>query len=358
MPTYEELLKRIGELTRPEEPAQRNVGWLTDSRAIGISKTHEDRIEIFLAGAALKPVSRTLKEAIEHQPWWHQGAEQPAFEANRMLLPGIGYFDQVAAFLCAELLRLGIDDDLERAFSEAEPILELAIERLRLSDGAFLGLAGELLLIGSLCRCAEDAVVARVVESWQGWHPSLRDFSWGTLGVEVKATSRASSTHQIQGTHQVELNDGEGGGQAETGLYFVSIGLEGTGPHENSSTVPELTEGILERLCVVGRSDLVEPFLARVKEYGSGAGFGYDHHTMRSDPAFTRTFVVAFVRAYDMTDTTIAVIRRDDAARYQHVDPGTVRYSVRLPTQITGDLNPVVGLNQTALAILDSGPGA
>jgi hypothetical protein len=350
--TYEELLQRVGMLTRPDEPMQRNVHWLNAAHVIGISKTREGRIEIFLAGPALNPSSRTLRDAIEHQPWWRQGGDEPAFEANRLLLPGVGHFNQVAAFLCAELLRNGVEVALERAFLETEPILELAIERLRLSDGAFLGLTGELLLLGALCRSVGDAEAALVVDAWAGWQQSLRDFTWGAVGTEVKTTTRSTSTHQIQGTHQVELNGGGGGGQREEGLYLVSIGLQETEPHGNSFTVPDLVDRIIERLGEVGRPETADVFVARVREYGSGAGFGYDHRSMRDDPAFTRSFAVTFVRAYDMTDEAIAVLRQQDVEARPHVEPSSLRYTIRLPAQVSGDLNPVVGLNQAALAVL------
>ncbi|OBB25331.1 hypothetical protein A5792_28490 [Mycolicibacterium peregrinum] len=355
MTTYEELLSRIGGLRRTDAPTKRNVHWLTDARVIGVSKTYEERIEIFLAGPKLRSSSPTLEDALEHQPWWRQSGGEPAFEANRMLLPNVGYFDQVAAFVCAELLRNGVDDDLEGAFRKTEPILALAIERLWLSDGAFLGLAGELLLLGAFCRCAEHPAVAPVVEAWNGWRPSLRDFAWGTVGIEVKTTTGSASTHDIQGTHQVELADGVGGGQPESALYLVSIGLQETVRHGNSFTVPDLVDQVVERLVEVGRADVADIFLGRVREYGSGAGFGYDHRTMRDDPTFARSFVVTFVRAYDMSDEGISVLRRPDVAAKQHVDSGSLRYSVELPAQISGDLNPVVGLNQTAITILRIG---
>jgi hypothetical protein len=355
MSTYEQLLERIGRLTRPNGPRQRKVYWVNNSHVLGVSKTYEGRIEIFLAGPELNPALRILRETIEHQPWWPQDGNEPAFEANRLLLPGIGHFDQVAAFLCAELLRNGVDDDLRKAFMETEPILALAIERLRLSDGSLLGLTGELLFLSALCRMVEDAEVAAVFDAWRGWQQSLRDFQLGEVGIEVKTTTRSTSTHPIQGTHQVELNDGTGGGRLEVGLYLVSIGLQETEPHGNSYTVPGLADTIIERLGEVGREDKVDLFVSRVREYGSGAGFGYDHSTMRNDPSFNRSFAVTFVRAYNMLDENIGVLRQDDIAAHPHVDPGSVRYTIRLPAQVSGDLNPIVGLNQTAQAVLRAG---
>lgn len=355
MSTYEDLLQRIGSLVRPNGPIQRNVYWVTAAKVLGVSRTYEGRIEIFLAGPKLDTSSRTLSRAIEYQPWWRQGESEPAFEANRLLLPGIGHFDQVAAFLCAELLRNRVDDDLRQAFTETEAILELAVERLRLSDGALLGLTGELLLLGALCRGVADDKIVLVLDAWKGWQQSLRDINFGGLGIEVKTTTRSTSTHQIQGTHQVELNDGSGGGEREIGLYLVSIGLQETEPNGNSFTAPDLVERIVERLVEIDRPDAADVFLSRVREYGSGAGFGYDHRTMREDPSFNRSFTIVFVRAYNMLDKNIGVLRQDDVAAHPHVDPSSVSYTVRMPAQVSGDLNPVVGLNQAAQAALRAG---
>lgn len=358
MPTYEELLERIGRLSPPSVPLQRSIHWVTGAHVVGVSKTHQSRIEIFLVGPELHPSSRVIRDAIEFQAWWHEGAAEAAFEANRLLLPAAGHFEHVAAFLCAELLRSGADQDLQSAFKTTEPIIELAIERLRLSDVALIGLAGELLVLDALCLRAPDADAADVVEAWSGWQRSLRDITWRAVGVEVKTTTRTTSSHHIQGTHQVELDDGLSGGEQEAGLYLVSVGLLATLAHENSFTVPSLIERILERLNVVGRPDVASTFLAHVREYGSESGFGYDHPTMSGDAAFLRSFAVSFVRAYDMTDPNVAVLRRSDVIAHQHVDANSLTYVVDLPPRVSGDLNPVVGLNQAALTILGTPLGS
>ncbi|MGK3648703.1 PD-(D/E)XK motif protein [Pseudarthrobacter enclensis] len=352
MPSYEQLLEWISELERPQTTSQRNIRWATDSHVIGISKTPQDRIELFLAGPELHATSTAIKEAIEYQPWWHLNAQEAAFTANRLLLPSAGHFVQVAAFLCAELIRCGADDDLVEAFKKAEPVIELAIERLRLSDAAFLGLAGELLLLGAMCSHVSDLDVVNVVESWAGWQKSLRDFNWGTTGAEVKTTTKPISTHPIQGTHQVELGEIAVGGQEESKLYLVSVGLQPTAPHENSFTVPSIANGIIARLQRAHREDVVSALILHMQEYGSASGFGYDHRTMSEDPSFSRSFATAFVRAYDMIDPNVSVLRREDVLRFQHVDARSVTYSIDLPARVSGSINPVVGLNQAARAIL------
>ncbi|MCX7522589.1 PD-(D/E)XK motif protein [Microbacterium sp. STN6] len=354
MPTYEEFRSRIAALKRPETSNEREVSWVTDAKVIGLSRTHEDRLELFLVGSALWPTTSLVNAALVHGPWWRQGSAEPAFEANRLLLPAAGHFDEIAAFLCTELLMNGADSDLGTAFKKTEPIIRLVIGRLWLSDGALLGLAGELLLIDALCQRADD--VAQVVEAWDGWRQSLRDFTWGTTGVEVKTTSGSTSTHQVQGTHQVELYSEEAGSWQESGLILVSIGLKAVTPHANSFTVPMLVDRIVGRLYDASRDDVAEVFLARVREYGTESGFGYDHRTMSHDVSFARSFETNFVRAYDMTDENISVLRRADVTPHQHVNASSLTYSIDLPVRVSGDLNPVLGISQTATAILGTAP--
>jgi len=345
--TYEELVEHIASLAVPEDPTQRDIHWATDRKVVGVSKTGANLTEIFLAGPQLDPVSHALREVVDFQSWWRNRRGEPAFEANRIVLPDAGHFDRVAAFLCVELLRNGADEDLALAFARTEPILELTLERLRPSDQSLLGLIGELLFLAAACEAADASHVASVVGGWHGWRPSLRDFSWGRIGVEVKTTIGPTSTHSVQGTHQVEPDTGNG----EDLLFLLSVGLRPPiDPHPNTVTLPGLVDRILSRLTAAG----VEPdtLLVRLREYGATAGFGYDHRSMREDPAFTVAFEVGFVRAYDMTDQNVAVIRSDNVAEHQHVNPRSLRFVVQLPVTVSGDVNPVVGLSQAAAAIL------
>jgi len=354
MPTYEQLRSQISLLSRPETNDAREISWTTGARVVGLSRTHEDRLEIFLVGGPLQPTLRSVRDALQYGPWWHADVSGPAFEANRLLLPALGHFDEVAAFVCTELLKNGADIDLPGAFGRTEGILNLVFERLWISDAALLGLAGELLLIDALCQLAPTKQVAQVVEAWDGWSQSMRDFSWGSLGVEIKTTTASTSTHHVQGTHQVEVVHDEGRDFDETGLLLVSIGLVAAAPHENSFTVPMLTDRIVGRLDEADRDDASTVFLSHVREYGSESGLGYDHLTMGHDLSFARAFHVAFVRGYDMTDNNVSVLRRGDVIAHQFVDAGSLKYVIDLPQRVSGDINPIVGLMQTATAILGS----
>src|SRR5690606_18591276 len=200
--------------------------------------------------------------------------------ANRIRLPALGHFDQVGAFIAAELLREKADANLARAFAVTEPLIELAIKRLEISENAILGLVGELLLIDALCRRADDMHVGAVVQAWDGWRRSARDLTWEGTGVEIKTTTRTTSSHTVHGVHQIEPAATTDDAPGESRLLLVSIGLQQTDPNVPASSIPSLVESIVARLTVSGANGLVDEFLKRVAMYGSESGIGYDHATM------------------------------------------------------------------------------
>lgn len=355
MTTYEAVLNRLSELDASVSMEERFVEWLTPSAVVGLSRTAEGRIEIFLTGAQLKPTSRSVRRALDYRTW-HRGSGQPSVEANRLLLPGISHYDQIAAFLCAELIRCDSDSDLQAAFRETEPIIELAIEKLRLTDEALLGLTGEVLLLDAILRQAGDAHAGDVLQSWRGWRESTRDFSYNSVGIEVKTTTRSVSSHEVQGVHQVELLDHLEAGVLEDTLFLVSIGLEWVSEDfDNFYTLPTVVDSIITKLrCAMAQSEAdqaIDSFLGHLKEYGDNQDVGYDHRTMSQSAVFKRSFIPRFVRCYDMLDSNIKVLRSEDLSLHPHIDPTSVRFRIDLPVKVQGDLNPVVGLNAAANAI-------
>jgi hypothetical protein len=303
----------------------------------------------------LAPASNLIKDFLEFQKW-HRDGDNPKLLANRLVLPAVGHYDQVAAFICTELLRNGADTDLLMAFRHTEPIVEMAIRRLRLTDQALLGLAGELIVMDALVKQIRPEGVASIVRSWDGWKESLRDFSWADTGVEVKTTTLSTSSHMIEGVHQVELRSARSL-LPENRLYLVSLGLQWVSHAEGAFSIPSLVDSIISR---VGSQDnardapaLIDLLISRIHEYGSGAEIGYDHRTMRSDPVFSRPFVARFVRGYDMLDEKIRIIRSPDIAPHVHVDSSSLSYRLELPSRVSGDLNPVVGLQATARLVLN-----
>ena len=349
MTTYEAVLNQINAIPAGIVGDDRTITWLTDAKVVGIARNSRGHLEMFLAGGELRPRTGTVKAAMRYHSWHRDNL--PPLEANRICLPALGHFDQVGAFIAAELLRESADVNLERAFACTEPLIELAINRMEISENAILGLVGELLLLNALCRRAADPQVGPIVHAWDGWRRSARDFTWDGTGVEIKTTTRATSSHVIHGVHQIEptrlTNDDTG----EARLLLVSIGLCQAELSAPALSIPSLVESISERLNATGTSGLVDEFLTRVSVYGAESGVGYEHPTMANEAPFTTNFNATFVRGYDMMDSAVRVLRRDDISAYQHMDAQSITFRVELPATISLD-NPIVGARRVVDAIL------
>ena len=349
MTSYEEVLEQINAVPAGLTGNDRTINWLTDAQVVGVARNSRGHLELFLAGEQLKPRTSTVKYAI-HYHSWHRDT-QPPLSANRILLPALGHFDQVGAFIAAELLREKADANMERAFAVIEPLIELAIKRLEIAESAILGLVGELLLLDALCRRADDRHVGPVVQAWDGWRRSARDLTWDGTGVEIKTTTRATSSHAIHGVHQIEPTPASDDATGESRLLLVSIGLQQTDPNVPALSIPSLVESIVARLTVSGAGGLVDEFLKRVAMYGSESGIGYEHATMANEAPFTTPFSLTFIRGYDMADPAVEVLRRDDVLAHQHVDAQSLSFRVDLPATITLN-NPIAGVRRVAEAIL------
>lgn len=349
MTSYEEVLEQINAVPAGLTGNDRTINWMTEAQVVGVARNSRGHLELFLAGEQLKPRTSAVKSAI-HYHSWHRDT-QPPLSANRILLPALGHFDQVGAFIAAELLREKADTNLERAFAVTEPLIELAIKRLEISENAILGLVGELLLLDTLCRCADDMHVGPVVQAWDGWRRSARDLTWEDTGVEIKTTTRTTSSHVVHGVHQIEPVAATDDDPGELRLLLVSIGLRQTDPDVPALSIPSLVESIVARLTASGAAGLVDEFFRRVAMYGSESGIGYEHATMANEAPFTTPFSVTFVRGYDMADPAIEVLRRDDVVAHQHVDAQSLTFRVELPATISLN-NPIAGARRVAEAIL------
>ncbi|UWQ24119.1 PD-(D/E)XK motif protein [Leisingera aquaemixtae] len=349
MTSYEAVLNQINVVPAGTIGDDRAITWLTDAKVVGIARNSRGHLELFLAGDELRPRTGTVKTAMRYHSWHRDSL--PPLNANRICLPALGHFDQVGAFIAAELLREKADVNLERAFAVTEPLIELAINRMEISENAILGLVGELLLLDALCRRAADPQVGPIVQAWDGWRRSARDFTWEGTGVEIKTTTRATSSHAIQGVHQIEPTPASDDDTGEARLLLVSIGLCHADLNAPALSIPSLVESILERLNATGASGLVDEFLKRVSVYGAESGVGYEHATMVNETPFTTTFSMTFVRGYDMTDSAVQILRRDDLIIHQHVDAQSVTFRVELPAAISLD-NPIVGARRVVDAIL------
>lgn len=349
MTSYEAVLNQINMLPTGAGGEDRHITWLTDAKVIGVARNSRGHLELFLAGDELRPRTGTVKTAMQFHSW-HRNT-LPPLNANRICLPALGHFDQVGAFIAAELLRERAEANLERAFAVTEPLIELAIKRMEISENAILGLIGELLLLDALCRRAADPQVGPIVQAWDGWRRSARDFTWQGTGVEIKTTTRTTSSHAIHGIHQIEPTPASDDATGETRLLLVSIGLCQSDLNAPALSIPSLVESILDRLNGTGASGLVDDFLTRVSVYGTESGIGYEHATMVNEAPFTTAFGVTFIRGYDMADPAVEVLRRDDLITHQHVDAQSVTFRVELPATISLN-NPIVGARRVAEAIL------
>lgn len=349
MTSYEEVLDKINAVPAGINGEDRSITWLTDAKVVGLARNNRGHLELFLAGDQLKPRTSTVKSAI-HYHSWHRDTQLP-LSASRILLPALGHFDQVGAFIAAELLREKADANLERAFAVTEPLIELAIKRLEISENAILGLVGELFLLDALCRRADDVRVGPLVQAWDGWRRSARDLSWQGTGVEIKTTTRSTSSHAIHGVHQIEPAPTTDDAPGEARLLLVSVGLLQADPNVPALSIPSLVDSIIERLTASGAGGLVDEFLMRVAMYGSESGIGYEHATMANEAPFTTSFTVTFIRGYDMADPAVEVLRRDDIVAHQHVDAQSLTFRVELPATISLN-NPTAGARRVAEAIL------
>lgn len=351
MTDYESVRQMIESLPLAGSVNSRDVKWVPSAQVVGVARDQDGRVEVFLVGPELSPMSALIADAIEFHTWHRDGA--PPVQANRILLPAMGHFDQVAAFICTELVRQGAETQLTKAFAKAEPIIELAIERLRLSNDAIVGLTGELLVLDALCRAGDEAAVGTIVDSWTGWRRSSRDFSLGAIGIEVKTTLAGTSSHFIEGVHQVELSDGLDGGTPEKRLYLISVGLQPAEAGRSTSSVPQLVDRIVDRMNSTGNGLAVAKLLSRVAEYGAASGNGYEHDAQGTDPAYAIPFLTTFFRGYDLTGDAVQVLRRRDVVARAHVDVSFVKFRIDLPV-VVGPANPTNGPNQVAQVILGS----
>jgi hypothetical protein len=105
MTTYESVLQLIESVPSAVSADHREVRWVTGAHVLGVARDHEGKVEMFLVGTELNPVSGVVRAAMEFRTWHRQAAS--SFEASRLVFPSLGYFDQVAAFICTELLRCG-----------------------------------------------------------------------------------------------------------------------------------------------------------------------------------------------------------------------------------------------------------
>lgn len=343
--SFEWLRRRVEQHPRATSPDTRAIIWADAAHSAAVARDHQGVIEIFLVGDSIRPSTAVLRDALQHQEW--TTATAGVILANRMVLPEASNLPGVAAFICAELLANGFAADPQGAFARTEQVIAVLLFQQQLGNEILTGLAGELVLLDELTRQAADP--DGVAASWFGSTPSSRDVQLGEVGIEVKATTRASSAHSIQGFHQVEVGHPVTD-VPETALYLLSVGIRWLPPEATGGTsIPRLVDQVADRLSGEER----RRFLARVRQYGGDAGVGYDHANDRGEPRYARRLMVTFERLYDMSDERIRVLRSSDVDGVPHVERDSITFRIALPPQVDGDLNPTTDLVRIAARTLD-----
>lgn len=332
--TYERFRRAVGELMAAPDDRNRQLLWMSGSHlAVARNETH--CIELFIA--CEQPLTASISmvgDLLAHQVWSSSHGE---FPASRIVLHRGEHFDQLAALLCVEMIQSSVDEDPQEAFAAVEPLLALALSRDMVGDPVLNGLIGELTLLRRLLDQVQPASRPDVLAAWAGSNPSARDFQFGTVGVEVKTTQSAVSTHKVSGFHQIERGESNGG-VAETDLFLLSLGLEWLEGGTGGTSLPELVDSLLD---MTPAHQDQEDLLARIKQYGGDITIGYDHRRDRSKGRYAGRFHFRFERLYDMTDDRLQLLRREDVIGLKNIDPESVEFRVVLESKVRGDLNPV-----------------
>jgi len=349
---YETLRMFVLDLPRSPEGSRRNVQWYLPGK-LGFAKDHLGRIEIYIPGPKIRPTSEAIGPSDLKFNIWYEDPGNQSFEANRLVLPAAPHLHQATAFIATELIREGVELSPQMAFSRAEPLIEVWLERLKIPDSVIVGLIGELLVLNALASKIESRFYENLVDNWFGHGRSNRDFQLGGVGLEVKTTTASSSTHRFENLKQLEPGYPEVG-EREDFLYIASIGLEEINEDHDPTgawTLPLVVEQIREKFSSLPQPEsgrIFQKLLRLITKYGSVDGIGYDHETMADDEEFCRKYTIAFARYYDMSDPLIEVLHFDDLTEYRDVVADSMSFSVRLRERVNGDINPVPGLSAGA----------
>ncbi|MDN4473376.1 PD-(D/E)XK motif protein [Demequina zhanjiangensis] len=345
---FEDLRDSIIGLTSPED-ASRRIVWAEGTKAIGVARDHMGRLEVFVVGEPLAASIASVRDALEHDTWSRE--DGTAIAANRLVLPAAPFFDSVAAFICAELIANGAVTGPQEAFSRSEHVIALAISRGRVSNQALVGLVGELSLLLALLRASPAAMADSVLDTWKGSKPSSRDFQLGNVGVEVKTTTGESSTHHVQGLHQVTAGASVGG-EPESALFLLSVGISWLPDGAVSGrSIPSMVDQILSRL---SGEESRQRFKRQLREYGGDSALGYDHDEDRGKTVYARGFMLTFERLYDMADPAVLIPQLHDFERFTHFDVQSMSFRLMLPDKVTGDRNPVGGMAAASRSLLEA----
>lgn len=354
--TFEELLGLAESLPVSADEDTREVHWCGTGEIVGLSRQCGGSFELFLSGQELHATSSLVRRHLKFDQWTRTGGE--VFQANRLVFPPEDHFTAMAAFLAEELLRRDVVTSLELGFARTEPLIEIALRRISLSEESILGLMGELRFLQTLLLIAGPERYAEALASWRGYERGSRDFVFRLGGIEVKSTRRDRSVHPISNVMQVDPRRDSSGHPNEE-LYLLSLGFESVASDDqvgNALTLPAQVDQLLSLLAPTDSKanfgELQQLFLKQLESYGGDTECGYRHEEMRNWDAYSKGWQHHFIRIYDMSDDAIQVLRRDDVQRRGNVVLDSVKFTIELPDSITGDLNPQTDLRKLAQHIL------
>lgn len=345
---FEALRGKLDGLRVPAGEARKLI-WVITER-LGVALTATGSFEIFLAGPRLNASSSLVERHLQHDSWEPE-AGGDAFEATRILLGSAPHFAAIAALIVTEMARLDLSTDgaLQQAFLEIEPIVEMAIRRSTLSDEALLGLIAELHVLKAALIFTPSERRHVVLLAWRGWTRG-RDFQFGSIALEVKATTGDRSRHHFSGVHQLEPAQLEGGAEEQLGL--LSMGFVES--DQGGQSLPEVVEDLLRLL--EGSNDSQtsarDQLLAMIAEYGEGGGPGYEHDTMSGWSAYQRRFSITFARLYDVLDPEMRLLRREVIEQTFAVAE-SVSFSLLLPDRVSA-FNPARTWQEELASIVQS----
>ncbi|KVS17315.1 PD-(D/E)XK motif protein [Burkholderia multivorans] len=333
---FEALRADLDKLSVPQGQV-RHMRWLVPTLAIG--RTASGDFEVFIRGPQVRAASSLVKRHLQHGEWRpQQGGE--SFSASRIVLPSVHHFASIAALIAVELVRAGIEDlrGVQQAFSDVEPIIEMAIRRGALSENVITGLIGELTLLRQLILFAASrpGSMLRCLDFWQGWQEGGRDFRIGNSSIEVKTTRSDGSIHQFTGLHQLEPRQLSSGETEQ--LNLMSFGLAASSV--SGETLPAVVSSIVTLLSATTEgSDIAHEFLRRVSLYGCQSGDGYVHQTMQDWAAYGTRYTHTFApRLYRVDDPAMRLLSRELLSR-TFVQTQGLSFTVHFPDQLSA-FNP------------------
>lgn len=350
--TYEEIREIVSGLKKPIK-GERLVQWVGERKVLGVAKDAKGQFQVFIVGPELEAEFKSVSDNLKFETSWIDHNTGKEFSGNLLSLPAAPHLQKAVAFICTELLSAGLDDQPQLAFTESEPLIDVWIQQLGITDESLTGLIGELLLFNFLAEALPHERLALLVDNWFGHMHSNRDFQLDEVGIEVKTTRGQSSSHHFSGVAQLEPGHGVDN-QPETVLFVASIGIKKSEASGNSWTLPLVVERLLKILNRVPDegTELQEKMLTKIKRYGGESRLGYDHPKMKDLERFNQHFTISFTRFYDMSDDRIEVIRSPLLNDLSAVDPSTLSYVAKFPTRVDGDLNPRAELKSAIAEII------